>query len=315
MRHVFILNPAAGKNQNALQLRGLIDAYFERHPEADYKIFVTEGRGAATRFVQEQCAEGVPVRFYACGGDGTLQETANGIPAGADAELTVIPCGSGNDYVRIFGGREAFRDLPDLIEGVAIPVDAVNCDGRLSLNIASIGMDAKVCAKMTAYKRVPGVNGSLAYDLAIVNTFFTPIGNTMHITIEGENGPVERHGKYLMALAANGQYYGGGYCGAPQAVADDGMLDLVLVKLISRFTVLGFLKKYKAGHGEELACYEHIRGTAMTVTTEKPTYCNIDGECSCGTAMHFSILPGAFRFVIPASVARARGIKPAAVCK
>ena len=142
MRHVFILNPVAGKNQTALTLRGKIDAYFSRHPELEYRVRLTDGVGAATRIAREECEMGDPVRLYACGGDGTLQETANGIPVGRDdVELTVIPCGSGNDYVRTFGGSEAFCELADLIEGQAVPVDAVDCGDRISLNIASIGLD------------------------------------------------------------------------------------------------------------------------------------------------------------------------------
>lgn len=309
MRHVFILNPCAGKKQNALALREQIDAYFAAHPQEEYCVHLTDAVGAATRIAAEECAKGDAVRLYACGGDGTLQETASGIPLYSDAQLTVIPCGSGNDYVRTFGGREEFLDLPALIEGVAIPVDAVDCDGMLSLNIAAIGMDAKVAAKMNRYKHLPGVSGSLAYNLAIADVFCHPIGDEMTIVIESENGKIERNGKYFLALAANGQYYGGGYRGAPHAVADDGLLDFVLVKKISRFRVLPFLKKYKDGDYDDLPYCEHIRGTSMTVTTKNDTYCTVDGECMCQSRMNFSILPSAYNFVLPREVAR--GVKPA----
>ncbi len=302
MKHVFILNPVAGKKSAALTMRGRIDAFFHRHPEMEYAIYLTDGPGAATRISSEQCAAGVPVRLYACGGDGTLQETANGVPVGSSAEIAVIPCGSGNDYVRIFGGKEAFLDLEDLINGSAITVDAVDCGDRKSLNVASIGMDAKVCANMIRYKNLPGVNGSLAYELAIVDTFCHPIGDEMSITIDGEEGTVSRNGKYLLALAANGKYYGGGYCGAPHAVEDDGVLDFVLVKKIPRLKIPAFLKKYKAGAYDDLPFCEHIRGTAMKVITKLPTFCNIDGECTNSDHMSFTLLPKAFRFVLPASV-------------
>lgn len=187
-----------------------------------------------------------------------------------------------------------------------MPVDAVDCDGKLSLNIAAIGMDAKVAAKMNRYKHLPGVSGSLAYNLAIVDVFFHPIGDEMDIVIESENGKVERKGKYFLALAANGQFYGGGYHGAPHAVEDDGLLDFVLVKKISRFRVLSFLKKYKAGDYDDLPYCEHIRGTAMTVTAKKDTYCTVDGECACSNKMSFTILPNAYRFVVPTAIAEAK---------
>lgn len=305
MRHVFILNPCAGKTQAALALREEIENYFNSHG-GEYAIRLTDGVGAATRIAQEECAKGDAVRLYACGGDGTLHETANGIPPYSQAELTAVPCGSGNDYVRIFGGNEPFLDLPSLIEGVAMPVDAVACDGRLSLNIAAIGMDAKVAAKMIRYKHLPGVSGSLAYNLAIVDVLCHPIGEEMEIIIEGEDGEVERKDNYLFALAANGQYYGGGYRGAPQAIEDDGVLDFVLVKKISRLRILSFLKLYKVGNYEHLDCCEHIRGTAMTVRSRRPAYCTVDGECTCSDTMSFSILPRAFNFVVPSTLAKAK---------
>lgn len=308
MRHVFILNPCAGKKQPALALREKIEHYFDSYG-GEYSIRLTDGVGAATRIAHEECAKGDAVRLYACGGDGTLHEVANGILPYSHAELTVIPCGSGNDYVRIFGGNEPFLDLPSLIEGVAMPVDAVECDGRLSLNIAAIGMDAKVAAKMIRYKHLPGVSGSLAYNLAIVDVICHRIGDEMEIVIEGENGRVERKGYYLFALAANGQYYGGGYRGAPQAIEDDGVLDFVLVKKIPRLEILSFLKLYKAGHYAHLACCEHIRGSAMTVRSKKAAYCTVDGECTCSSNMSFSILPRAFNFVVPSAVAEARATK------
>lgn len=308
MRHVFILNPVAGKSQAALALRERIDAYFSSHPELEYRIRLTDGVGSATRIAREESEEG-NVRLYACGGDGTLQETANGIPIGrTDVELTVIPCGSGNDFVRTFGGGEAFSDLEDLIEGVTVPVDAVDCGDRISLNIASIGLDAAVGLKMQKYKSWPGVSGSMAYNIAVVDVICHPIGVDMDIEIDCENGTVHRKGKYLMTLAANGRYYGGGYQGAPTAETSDGMLEFVMVKKISRFQIPFVLGKYKAGAHEGVKCIETIRGTAMRVKAAKPMVCTIDGECFSTDYIGFSVIPNAYCLVLPASVAKKRGI-------
>lgn len=305
MRHVFILNPVAGKNKSALTLRGKIDAYFARHSELEYCVRLTDGVGSATRIAAEECARGGPVRLYACGGDGTLQETASGIPVGStDAELTVIPCGSGNDFVRTFGGSEVFSDLADLIEGVAVPVDAVDCGDCISLNIAAIGLDATVGLKMQKYKTLPGVSGSMAYNIAVVDAVCHPIGVDMEIEIDTENGTIHRKGKYLMTLGANGRYYGGGYQGAPTAVTNDGQLEFVLVKKISRFQIPFILGKYKAGAHEGVKCIETIRGTAMRVKAAKSMVCTIDGECFTTDYIEFSVIPNAYRLVLPASVAK-----------
>lgn len=303
MKHIFILNPVAGKTKMALELRGKIDAYFSRHPEMEYAIRLTDGKGAATRIAREECEKGELIRLYACGGDGTLQETANGIPINSDyVELAVIPCGSGNDYVRTFGGRDPFLNVSDLIEGTAISVDAVRCDKLLSLNIAAIGMDAAVADKMMKYKHLPGVSGSMAYNLAIADVFCHPIGEDMEIEIDGVNGPIRRSGCYLMTLAANGQYYGGGYRGAPKAVENDGVLDFVLVKKIPKLQIPLILGKYKSGDHDGLSCLEHLRGYSMHVKATKPAVCTVDGECFTRDEIDFTLIPNAFNFVLPASV-------------
>ena len=309
MRHVFILNPMAGKSQMALELRGKIDAYFSKHPEMTYAIRLTDSIGAATRIAQEECAVGDAVRLYACGGDGTLQETANGIlPCSDHVELAVIPCGSGNDYVRLFGCKEHFLDIREVIEGSAITVDAVHCGEMLSLNIAAIGMDAAVADKMQKYKNLPGINGSMAYNLAIADVFFHPIGDDMMIEIDGEDGTIYRSGTYLMTLAANGRYYGGGYMGAPNAIEDDGLLDFTLVKSVSKLQIPFILGHYKSGNHDELDCVEHLRGYAMRVRSAKPTVCTVDGECFTTDSIEFKIIPRAFRFVLPSSVYKNRQI-------
>lgn len=307
MRHVFILNPVAGKNKSALALRGRIDAYFARHSELEYSVRLTDGVGSATRIAAEECARGGALRLYACGGDGTLQETANGIPVGStDVELAVIPCGSGNDYVRTYGKAEEFLDLDNVIGGEAIAVDAIDCGELISLNIASIGLDASVGKQMQKYKSLPGVNGSMAYNIAVVDVICHPIGVDMEIEIVGVNGTIRRNGKYLMTLAANGRFYGGGYQGAPTAVVDDGMLDFVLVKKISRFQIPFVLGKYKAGTHEGVQCIETIRGKEMRVKAAKSMVCNIDGECFTTDAIQFRLIANAYRFVLPTSVAARR---------
>lgn len=306
MRHVFILNPVAGKNQSALALRDEIETYFSQHPDLEYSVKLTDGVGAATRIAREECEKG-DVRLYACGGDGTLQETAFGIPAGRkDVELTVIPCGSGNDFVRTFGGAEAFCDLADLIEGVALPVDAIDCDSCVSLNIAAIGLDAAVALKMQKYKKWRGVSGSMAYNIAVVDVICHPIGVDMDLEIDTPNGTVHRSGKYLMTLAANGRFYGGGYQGAPSAVTDDGLLEFVLVKKVSRFKVPFIIGKYKTGDHDKVKCIETIRGTAMRVNAVKPMVCTVDGECFETDSIRFAVLPHAYRLVLPASVVSQR---------
>ena len=156
---------------------------------------------------------------------------------------------------------------------------------------------------MQKYKSWPGVSGSMAYNIAVIDAVCHPIGVDMEIEIDSADGVIRRKGKYLMTLGANGRYYGGGYQGAPTAVTDDGQLEFVLVKKISRFQIPFVLGKYKAGKHEGVKCIETIRGTAMRVKAAKSMVCTIDGECFTTDYIGFAVIPNAYRLTLPASVA------------
>ena len=299
MKHVFILNPTAGKNQASLQLRPQIEAFFEAHP-ADYDIHVTTCAGDATEFTKRITAEG-ETRVYACGGDGTVLEVVNGLAEAPAAELACVPCGSGNDFLRFFPQPERFRDLPAIIGGTAKCVDLIKCNDLYSLNICSMGLDANVADRMVNYKRLPLVSGSMAYNLALVRTFFGRLSQRLNIVLETENGTIEREGEYLFALAANGQYYGGGYHGSPLSQPDDGLLDFILIKNISHLKFLTILGKYKKGQHLDLPCCESFRGTKMRVKAVQPVVVTADGECFKTTDVTYELLPKAISFVVPST--------------
>ncbi len=302
MRHVFILNPAAGKQQAALALQPQIEELFTQLQE-EYRICVTERAGHATEIVQDEIASGEPVRFYACGGDGTVWEVVNGMAGVPHAELACVPCGSGNDFLRMLPERKLFDDLKALVLGTARPVDAMRCNGQWSLNICSMGMDADVANRMVRYKHLPLVSGSMAYNLALVQTFLSPLGQDLRIVMETTEGTVERSGKYMFALAANGQYYGGGYHGSPLSEPDDGLLDFVLVSKISHLKILSILNLYKTGRHLDLPCCEYFRGTKMQVQAKTPACVTNDGECFTSTVVSFEIAPKAVNFVHPTAEA------------
>jgi YegS/Rv2252/BmrU family lipid kinase len=298
MRHVFILNPAAGKKRSALSLLPEIENFFRKYP-FEHTVHVTERSGEATLLAQRETEKGDPVRLYACGGDGTLQEVVSGMVDAPHAELACVPCGSANDFIRFMPEPERFRDIASQVMGTARKVDAIRCNDKLSLNLCSMGMDADVGARMVNYKHLPLVSGPMAYNLAIVRTFFSPLGQKLRVVMDTVNGKVERIGNYLFVLAANGQYYGGGYHGSPKSRPDDGLLDFVLVKKLSHLNVLRFLGKYKRGEHLDLSCCESFCGTSMEVHADTLAVVNADGECFKTTEVSFHLLSQAISFVFP----------------
>lgn len=312
MRHVFILNPAAGKGQAALALTEQIEAAC-RKAGCDYAIYRTAAPGDATRLAREEAAAHATVRLYACGGDGTLLEVLAGITPGSTTEIAHIPCGSGNDFVRMFGKTAPFLSIASMLEAPAVPIDGICCEPegeapRCALNIAATGMDGAVAYEMAQFKRWPLIKGSMAYNLALVKVFFSKVGCVLSADIETTEGTVSVSGRYLFALCANGQYYGGGFHSAPNAVPNDGLLDFVLVDAIPRLRMLQLLPKYKAGTYEGEPEIHVWRGTSMTVQFEKPTPASLDGECFLTSRWRLSVRPNAYRFVIPADAVLPAGM-------
>ncbi len=299
MRHVFIINPAAGKHQNACQIVPDIEAVFAAHPEyGEHEIIYTKKRGHATLIAREHAERGDAVRLYAAGGDGTLAEVLQGMYAFENAQLTCMPYGSGNDYLRMFRGRD-FTNIEALVTGEEMRVDLIDCGGAISLNIACMGMDADVASKMVRYKHLPLVSGSMAYNLAIADVFFHRIGKELTVTMDTLQGEVKRSGRYFFALAASGEYYGGGYHGAPMARPDDGILDFVLVKAMSRAKILKFLPDYKSGNFLDCPYVEVFRGTKMRVECDEGAVVALDGECSTHNDITFEIKKQALTFILP----------------
>ena len=151
MKHIFIVNPAAGKEEFRNDLSRRLHSV-----SADFQVYLTKAPKDATRFVRKYCSENSePVRFYACGGDGTLSEVAAGIVGFENAELSCCPCGSGNDFVKYYGGEEAFRDIEALINAPSHPIDLIKINDTYSLNVVNFGFDTHVAKTMEKVREAP----------------------------------------------------------------------------------------------------------------------------------------------------------------
>ncbi len=295
MHHVFIVNPVAGKGKALAILTPLLQHCFKEKPDA-YTVHVTGGPGEAVSYIKERAQTGEAVRFYACGGDGTLFEVVNGAYGFPHVEIASVPLGTGNDFIRLFGGKESFLNLAAQIEGTPVTLDLIRCGEHHAINLCSMGMDAEVGANMLKFKKLP-LPPRMIYTLALLYCFLRKIRNRFEIQID-DAPPIK--GSFLFALAGNSRWYGGGYMGAPLAVPDDGLLDFVLVKSVSRLRILSLLKTYKNGGVLELKdICTFIRGRRMRVRSEAPATVNMDGECKSVRDVAFHIQKAAIRFCIP----------------
>lgn len=275
MRHVFIVNPAAGKRNSVQELLGRVRTAF---PDGECEIFETAGAGDAKAIAQRAIDQGGPLRLYACGGDGTLNEVVNAAAGVPDAAVTNVPMGTGNDFLRMFGreGKLRFADISALRDGPQSAYDLIDCNGQLGIDIVCTGIDARVAAEVHRYKRLPFVGKKLAYLISLlVNVFFRGLTRPMEV----EMGPIRHSGPTALVCVGNASYYGGGFCPLPEAEPDDGVLDMLLIGSVSLFQFLRCVMKYAKGRYKE--CPELVRdwhGEGLTVSSREEIVAVVDGE-------------------------------------
>jgi diacylglycerol kinase (ATP) len=294
-RHVFVVNPVAGKSGNEKRIKEMVQAYFS-HSDKQYDIRITKAAGHALEIVREEAARGGQVRIYACGGDGTLNEVANGAVGQSNVQLAVVPLGSGNDYIKIFGTRQDFLDLPALINGREISVDLIKVSNKYAINVCSVGFDSEVALNMSRFKRLPLVTGKLAYDLAIIYCLLNKMKRHFDIIIDGEK---HIEGEFLLCVAACGRFYGGSFLAAPAALPNDGVLDFVLADSVGRIDFIKMVNKYREGKHEGISAIHHYTGKRLEISSTVPFAMNLDGECSYLSKAEFEIVPSAIRFILP----------------
>ena len=174
MEHIFIINPAAGsRDRTAAYTEAIEAACGERGLK--FEIRVSRGPGDCAKIAREAAQRGREVRIYACGGDGTLNEVASGAAGFDNAAVTVYSGGSGNDFVKIFSEPKAFFDIGRLLDAEVAVFDMIRCNGELSLNICSVGLDARIARDVAAYKRIPLLSGFRAYALSVLVNIFRGI--------------------------------------------------------------------------------------------------------------------------------------------
>lgn len=208
MKHIFIINPTAGKTDSRQKIYDMAESLRQKHG-LDVQCILTKKQGHATELAKKLCETGEALRFYACGGDGTVNEVANGIIGYDNAAMTVIPVGTGNDFLKNFGDdMEKFRDAENLWDGPQFPMDAIDVNGRVALTIACSGIDARVARDVHKYSESPLLDGkgSYIYSLA-VNFLFKGIGTHWTITLDD----VTTEGDWSLVSVCNGRYYGGGF--------------------------------------------------------------------------------------------------------
>ncbi len=277
MRHVFIINPRAGRRDHTARIYQMAECLRERHGlECTCMLTVRPGGGA--EMVRRLAESGEELRVYACGGDGTASEVANGLAGFPRAAMTCVPTGTGNDLLKNFGpDAEKFSDAENLWNGPVRSLDLIDCSGRYCLTIACSGIDAQVAESVRRFGASPLLKGRGKYLASVAANFLLhPIGHHWTVTLDGETA----EGDFALVSVCNGRYYGGGSMPVPEARMDDGVLQTILVKDISKAAFARLFGAYSAGRAREFPRVVRIvEAREITISAAEDIVTCLDGEC------------------------------------
>lgn len=301
MKYIFVINPTAGKVNRTKELRDQIHKVFQKHHLLhDLILHVTTGIGEAcdfTRYMAQTHTQ--QLRFYACGGDGTLGEVVNGTYGHPHCAVGILPIGTGNDFIKTFPSYEIndFLDIEKQVFAKDEFIDLMRMGDTISINLISTGLDSAIAKNVMKFKNLPLINGPTAYNLSLAYCFFTSLDNYFSYCVDGELFPRDT---YIFAVIANAQYYGGGYRAAPLANVQDGLLDFICVKRVSRFKVLQLVNIYKRGEHlniPDIVVYRRCK--RVELLSDDALIMNVDGEIEHRNNPSITIEQKALLFLFP----------------
>ena len=273
----FIVNPVAGKGTGKKVFRSL-QAELERRT-IRYELVETTAPGHAT----EAARAAVTPIVVSVGGDGTINEIANGI-TGSTKCLGIIPAGSGNDFIKSVGvPRKPLQALQTLLRGVIRPVDigTVRCtptrDGegifgpRLFVNGVGVGFDAAVAART---REIPFLSGTTLYVVAVLQTLGKYAPPNFRIQFDGSSRDV----RGLLIAIGNGKCAGGGFYLTPEARVDDGLLDICSVDDKNIFQILSLMPRVMRGKHHNVPGVKFFKEKRLTISADETFYVHADGE-------------------------------------
>lgn len=280
MKACVIINPVAGPGRKRT-VGACIDAaksILGRH-QYDVDVRITGGPGDAFRFASDAVASGSEL-VVAWGGDGTVNGAASAVARTATT-LAIVPGGSGNGLARDLGVPfNPTAALQIAGGGTTRAIDAGELHGSLFFNVAGIGFDARIAARLAE----PGVRrGLLGYVLATFDEMrrYEPgaysIRNARDVTGQSQMPDIVDRSALFIALA-NSRQYGSGAQIAPKALLDDGMIEIVVVEPQSGFSILRQVPDFFRGTLNERPGLLMRSASSMDISSTHPITFHVDGE-------------------------------------
>lgn len=279
----FIINPAAGHGYG-LKIQQELETMLAAQDEP-WEILHTEYPGHATHLARRASENPACKGVIAVGGDGTNYEVACGL-LGNDVPMGIIPAGTGNDLIKTIGIPKKPADaLRCILGGTAHDVDVGRINDRMFMNVCGTGFDVTVLDDTMAAKKY--VRGIWPYLIGLIRGIFHHKG--VHVKLTVDDTVIEKD--VLVCSIANGRFIGGGIPICPEATADDGLLDVVVVDNKPRWMIPFYLPSLLMGGILKYPFTKHFRCRKAEILSPGMRL-NVDGEVFSMDTASFEVLPG-----------------------
>lgn len=300
-----IVNPTSGAGHGLKDYPKI--AKLLRDNQIFHDAVFTEHQYHATELAVEAVNKGYR-KIIVVGGDGTLNEVVNGLfiqkqCEPKDIRLAVIAVGTGNDWVRTFGIPSHYSEAIRAIKegktflqdvGAVSYTESKYSQTRYMVNVAGLGFDAFVISIFNHWK-AKGYKGRWLYIASILKAYFKYKSSGVKITVDGNQ--IFNNLLFSMAVGIC-KYNGGGVQQLPKAVADDGLLDITLIKPLHWWHIVFRLRRLFDGGIYSIGHVKHAQGKHIRIESTPPIRLECDGELMGYTDVEISVVPQAISVVV-----------------
>lgn len=301
MTHIFIINPDCAHSRLTDDLRERLS----RISGLNYYVFTTRYAGYETEIVRKvlHFFRGEKLRFYCCGGSGTMRNMLNGFDDLSEAEVAFYPCGMTNDFLKMFGsGEKRFEDIEELISGDVIKVDYIRSNFGVALNTISLGLDSEMEILMDDYRFLRIFSESLPYSAAIVHAIFFSKQQSYDIEADGQL----ISGIATETIFGNGNILGGSLHFTDHSAVSDGKGGFMSAPKLSfggKIKMFMALLKNRREYINQICSCGEFRKFSIRRTDGSEFMLNFDGELqSCTGRLEARIVHKGLKFVVPKGI-------------
>lgn len=300
MVHIFIINQFAGNKKFAKEIR----AHLSKKTNFRYFVFNSVRVGFEKELTQKiiRYFENEKLRFYCCGGSGTMRNIIDSIENLSDVEIAFFPCGLTNDFLKMFDDISLFRNLDNLINGKVVEIDYIKSNYGIALNTLSVGYDSNIENAMKKYRVYDIFSPLVPYIMSVIKGIIFAKAKNLEVVIDG----VQSSRKYEEIVFGNGAVLGGNLFFAEHANIQDGMasyLTILNINFLETVTILSKVMNKKLKKLGKKARYGECKTIEIRSLDGKPIAVNFDGELvNCGTECKAEIVEKGLKFVIPEGI-------------